>query len=336
VIPEYSFVFVCQSGTLEIQAMLLAASLHRFVSCPYEMIAALPQPESQYGAPDPSTMKMLEELGVRFAPISNQIDPSYPIGNKISAMAIATRGRRRIFLDTDMLCMRPLSADCGLDGAFAAVPAERVTWGKDTGDWNRAYALFGLSTPAVRVRTVGSREETLPYYNAGFITAASDVADALARAWLECAQVLDRSPQIANKRPWLDQIALPVAVTRLGLPHHFLDEAFNCPAKPRLLTDAALPFFCHYHRVWSLKHLPVLNRQVRALVDTHPILREQIMRHRQWREILSDGYGLLDAFRMVKSVRRRLAPIGTRRDRVTSRLAKHMRKALGSLRDFRG
>lgn len=334
--PEYSFVFVCQKGDLEIKAMLLAASLQRFVSCSFEMVAAVPQPESRYGALDGATTKMLQDLGTRFAAITNEVDPTYPIANKISAMAIGTSGRRRIFLDTDIIATRTLAVEPQLDVAFGAVPAAQLTWGRDTADWDRAYALYGLTTPPVRVRTVRTNEEMAPYYNAGFILAREDVADDLARMWLDCARTIDREPAIDDKRPWLDQIALPIAITRLGLPHHFLDESFNCPPDPRQLASDSPPYFCHYHNLVALKRVPALNRLVRELADEYPALRERFLSHKVWRDVLSDRFGLLDTLRGLRSLRRRLAPPGTRRSEAVSMLAKRVRSLVGSRGDFRG
>ena len=333
--PEYSFVFVCQAGDLEVKAMLLAASLHRHVSCPYEMVIAVPQPESRCGRPAASTLRMLEGLGARAEPVWNKVDQEYPIANKISAMAIATRGRRRIFLDTDIMCTLPFNGDVRLEVPFGAVPADRLTWGAGAGEWDRVYALFGLETPAQRVRTARTRQETPPYYQAGFILAESSVADALAQTWLECAQLIDRSPDVPNKRPWLDQIALPVAVTRLGLPHHFLGETFNCPGDARLLSPEGVPQFCHYHALLALKRLPVLNRLFRELVDQHPALREAVQRDRLWKDALSPGFGLLDTLQTLKNARRRVAPPGSRRDQLVTHTAKRLRKVVGALRDRR-
>ena len=333
--PDYSFVFVCQAGDLEIKAMLLAASLNRFVSCPYEMVVALPQPESRCGVPAAPTLRMLQDLGAKLAPVWNQVDPEYPIANKISAMAIATHGRRRIFLDTDIMCMLPFTGDTRLEAPFGAVPADRRTWGAGPGDWDRVYGLFGLTTPPVRVRTARTREETPPYYNAGFIMAESSVADSLAHTWLECAQVIDRTPHVPNKRPWLDQIALPVAVTRLGLGHRFLDETFNCPGDARLRSADGIPQFCHYHAQLAVKRLPVLNQLFRELVDQHPALRERVQRDRLWKDVLSPGFGLLDTLQTLKNARRRVAPPGTRRDELISHTAKRVRKVVGALRDRR-
>jgi hypothetical protein len=324
-VPEYSFVFVCQKGDLELKAMLLAASLDRFVSCPFEMVAAVPHPEDRFGVLAPATVRMLEGLKVRIVPITNQVDPTYPIANKISAMAIATNGLRRIFLDSDIVCTRELAVDPRLTVPFGAAPAAGLTWGKGADDWDRAYGLFGLTTPAVRVKTLRTREETPPYYNAGFIMARHDAADALASTWLDSALRIDRDPDIQNKRPWLDQIALPIAVTRLGLPHHFLDETFNHPG-----DASVLPQFCHYHAPLRAKRLPVVRALVRDMVERHPALRDRVTSDRLWNDVLSDRFGILDAMHAVKNARRWIAPPGSKRDEAVSGLAKRIRAALGT------
>lgn len=330
--PDYSFVFVCQKGQLEIQSMLLASSIARFVSCSYELVAAVPQPTSEYGEPDSSTLDMLSALGARVEPIWNQVEPSYRIGNKISALRVATHGRRRVFLDTDVVCMRPFAGDSRLDVEFGAVPAAIVTWGKDLADWERAYALFGLTLPAVRAKTVRTKEEMAPYYNAGFLVVASDVADRFAEMWLHCAQTIDREASIPSKRPWLDQIALPIAVTRAGLEHCFLDETFNCPGSVKLLRSVQ-PYFCHYHSTVALKRVPVLKSIVMEAIDRHPALEKAILRDGHWRDVLSTTrFGRLDRLQAMKDFRRTIAPRGTRRDRLTTgvmRSARRLFKAFG-------
>jgi hypothetical protein len=334
--PDYSFVFVCQQGDLEIKAMLLAASLKRFVSCPYDMVVAIPQPESQFGRPRPATLRMLQDLGAQIAPIWNRVDPAYPIGNKISALGIPTAGRRRIFLDSDIMCSRPFPGDPRLEVAFGATPAAMLTWGRDVSDWDRVYGLFGLTTPELRVKTLATREETAPYYNAGFLVAGKDVADQLSRVWLDCARTIDEDPAVPNKRPWLDQIALPVAVTRMGLPHTFLDETFNCPGSKKLSVAEALPYFCHYHALLPLKRLAALNQVFREVVAPHPILRQRMMEDRLWRAVFSTGFGVLETLNRLKSARRQLAPPGSRRDHATTQVAKRVKKLLRSVRDLRG
>ena len=97
---RYCFVFVCQQGELELKALLLAASLRRFLSVEHELAAALPQPESQWGCPSERTLALLAGWGVRTLPITNPFGQDYPIGNKL---ACRNRNRRdKMFLDSDM------------------------------------------------------------------------------------------------------------------------------------------------------------------------------------------------------------------------------------------
>jgi hypothetical protein len=121
----------------------------------------------------------------------------------------------------------------------------------------------------------------------------------------------------------------------MGLSHRFLDETFNCPGSTKMSSPDALPSFCHYHALLPLKRLAALNQLVRALVDRHPALRQRMMNDRMWRSVFSHGFGLLDALHALKSARRKVAPPGTRRDQITTEVAKRTRKLLSSLRDLR-
>ena len=78
---KYCFVFVCQEGNLECEAVLLAASLKRYVQGEYECVAAIPYPTQRWGTVSKETFKLLDILGVRCVPITNWVNDNYPIGN---------------------------------------------------------------------------------------------------------------------------------------------------------------------------------------------------------------------------------------------------------------
>ena len=80
------FIFVCQSGELETKAALLAASIRAHYGTKPLLVAAVPQPEEEWGALQPDTIEFLERLNVRRLPIENPIGIHYPIGNKISCL----------------------------------------------------------------------------------------------------------------------------------------------------------------------------------------------------------------------------------------------------------
>lgn len=286
---KYSFVFICQQGELEIKSLLLAASLKRFLRCDHELVAALPQPESRWGKPADATLHLLASLEVRQALITNPVDEGYPIGNKLACLSIETTADKIFFLDSDILCLREFSHLFRFEQAFNAKPADLRTFGSEPGEWGRVYAALGLDLPTVPVLATVGNQSMPPYFNAGMVAVRRDAG--LGEVWADCARAIDANPAIGNKRPWLDQITLPVAVARLGLEVDCLDERFNYPAHLKPLDRQNLPYFCHYHSPDMLRREPLANALVVELVSEYPALRPLIEVLPEWR-ILLEPYTL--------------------------------------------
>ena len=242
---SFSFVFVCQSGRLEVDALMLALSLQHFVKCDYEIVAALPTPTSRWGTPRPEVLEQFERMNVRLVEIENQIDPDYPIGNKISCLCIDTDKDKQVFVDSDILCLREFRGGEEFRAAFNAKPADVLTFGRDESVWEHAYASMGLMPPDTRVEATISGESMLPYFNAGFIAVDSGLG--FGEAWRAACAAIDAEPKVQPKRPWLDQIGLPVAAHKLGLEIGLLTERHNFPGHLRAVDDDDPPVFCHYH-----------------------------------------------------------------------------------------
>ncbi len=281
---KYCFVFVCQQGELETKSMLLAASLRRFLRCEHELVAALPQPEAHWGKPAAATLDLLESLGARRVQITNPIGPDYPIGNKLACLNIETAADKIVFLDSDMLCLREFHHTRRFERGFNAKPADMRTFGAEPGEWARVYDALGLAFPAVPVVATVSGQTMPPYFNAGMVAVRRDAG--LGAAWVECARAIDANAAIRNQRPWLDQIALPAALARLGLEGDCLDERFNYPAHLKPLDANALPYFCHYHSPGVLRREPMANALVVALAGEYPALRQAIELDHDWRALL--------------------------------------------------
>ena len=283
---KYSFVFICQQGELEIKAMLLAASLKRYLRCDYELVAAIPHPPTRWGTLCESTLSLMQILGVRSVPIINRIDDNYPIGNKVSCLSIETSADKIIFLDSDILCLHEFSIFDNreklrgvFDASFSAKPADLMTFT----DWQRVYDLFQLPLPKRRILSTTSGQLMLPYFNAGVIAVQNGLK--FGQVWEWCCRVIDAEPSITNKRPWLDQIALPVAIQKLTLNYQCLDERFNYPAHLKPLPDS-LPFLCHYHWPSIIRREPRLNQLVVELIKDYPILKQQLLKDQKWAQLL--------------------------------------------------
>lgn len=249
---RFCFVFVCQQGELEAKAMLLAASLRRFLPPGHELVAALPTPASRWGSPSPATLAGLQRLSVRTTQIVNWVSPDYPIGNKIDCLAVETTCRRTVFLDSDMLLLRPVDLAPLTSARLAAVPASAAHVGQD--DWARFYRACGLPPPAVVTRTLLSGEPTPPYFNSGFVSADRAIASALADEWNECATRLLAGGDLPRsvRHRFLDQVTLPIAAARLGVDIVPLPPEWNFPSWGMKIGDGPLPTFFHYQRLARL------------------------------------------------------------------------------------
>jgi hypothetical protein len=260
---KFAFIFVCQKGELESKACLLAASLKRYLRCEYELIAAVPRGTGEIAG---TTRSFLSALDVRFVETGNEIDSAYAIGNKVDCLRVETGADKLVFLDTDMLLMRPLGDERRFDIPFNARPASYPTFTRDDADWEKVYRACGVPMPTVRIRTTYSGEYILPYFNAGFV--AAPARSGFGEAWLECCRRIDRL-DLPNKRPYLDQIALGVAAATLGMEMDCLEERYNHPINFKPMDERDLPYFCHYHDFACLMREPAAVGLARDLIEEH-------------------------------------------------------------------
>lgn len=256
--------FVADGQRLEIQSWLLAASLahaHDGRSDVHIYAYASPEWLPQIG---PVTRAVYDAAGVALRPLPPppKWAKPYPHCNKLLAATDPRGAGWSIFLDTDMVCLRDLTGLSDLpDDHVAAAPEGRATWGPDE-RWERAYAHYDLPMPTARVRLLrGDRPEHLPYFNAGLVAmpeAPRPDGKRFAEHWLATALDFDHNCKIANKRPWLDQITLPLAMARFGYTAHVLEESWNYALSYRGSDIAQTPdaHILHYHRFRFLAAAP--------------------------------------------------------------------------------
>jgi hypothetical protein len=276
---RYCFVFVCQAGELEIKALLLAASLKRFLRCDYELVAAVPGPATVWGELSATTRELLHALGVRIQAIANPIDSDYKIGNKLACLSIATSAEKIVFLDSDILCLREFYDAPQFAVAVAAKPADLRTFSAVAEDWRPLYAAAQVAVPTLRMPTTVSSEFGPAYFNSGVIFA--DAGAGLGAAWIDCARSIDAEPAMRPHRHWLDQVSLAIAVHRLGLDYASLDDTYNFPAHLKRLRSP-LPVFCHYHWPRVVRNEPPLSVLVGELTREFPAIAHLMAAHADW------------------------------------------------------
>ncbi len=263
---KFCFVFICQQGELELKSMLLAATLKENLRGNYELVAAIPEPKSLWGEISPLTKRLIEQFEIRTEGIKNEIDINYPIGNKVSCFNIQTEADKIIFLDSDHICLKPFSPEEHFTEQFCASPINKHWFN----EWKHVYELFDIPYPTERFRTKLTNEEILPCYNAGLI--AVDNGLNFSKEWIECCNIIERADHIVDKRPWLDQIALPIVIKKLGLKCKVLNRNFNHPHLLPIIAE--IPFFHHFPHPLNILNEEIIHDFIRYLTKKYPLLKE--------------------------------------------------------------
>lgn len=250
---KVAFFFILDGHTLERQALLLAHSLRAHHGSDVAIIAYVP---SRY-LPDLSEVArdFLLDLKVEIVPLDTHGATwarGYPHGNKVLAAAQPRDCDYSIFLDTDMCCTaNAVPKLVPGDTRVFACPEGLRTWGKNINDWRAAYSFFNQPLPKKRIRMArGRRKLSVPYFNAGYVAFPEvhpETGQRFGVLWLQTATALDFGAEIPNKRPWLDQISLPITMYRFGFKFSALGEDYNFSTKARKARSHTLRV-AHYHR----------------------------------------------------------------------------------------
>lgn len=277
----FNLLAIAQSGRLEHEAILLAASLR--LSDPGfsgTLYIAEPQPGPKW-RDDPRmsdrSRKTLTNLGAQILPFETRAFGSdYPHGNKIEALS-ALPDQPFLFLDTDTLITGPLSLVPFDFGKPSASMRRENTWPKvelygptPTQTWQALYDRFGLDFETSLDRShPDDYWQRFLYFNAGWFFHESPRAFGNRfLAWSK--SIRDNPPEelvCQELYPWLDQIALPLVIHSFGggRPGHELAA----------LDGSAT---CHY-RTLPLLYARESDRAVEVLEtlakdpDLRPVLR---------------------------------------------------------------
>lgn len=273
----FNIVAVVQSGRLQFEALLLAASLRR--SSP-GFAGRLFLAEPQHGGAwprdpavtDPAIRAMLQDLGATFLPFeARHFGQKYPNGNKIEALAHLP-DEPFVFLDTDTLILgdigavpfdfaRP-SASMRREGSW---PIPQPYLGYDQ-IWGALYSRFGLDlATSLDLSQPAEYWQRYLYFNAGWFFGHSPRR--FGALMLDYALSIRNDPpaELAAQElyPWLDQIALPLVIHTLG---------GGRPGPELAGMDGDVT--CHY------RHIPLLYARDsdRAVAVLEEVARQQPLR----------------------------------------------------------
>jgi len=245
----FNIMIVGQSGRLQYEALLFAASLrHCSPDFDGQLFVAVPQPGPHW-TNDPSirndeVLTALERLRVRILPFETQhFGQKYPYGNKVEALFSMPKGEPFVFFDTDTLITGDLmQVPFDFDRPGASLRREG-TWPVPTlygpgfaGIWKSLYTRFGLDfDSSLDLSEPDEYWRRYLYFNAGYFFHACP--HQFGQRLLDYMLSIRDDPPIElvcqSLDPWLDQIALPLAIHSFGggrdaLPAGMLDGAISC------------------------------------------------------------------------------------------------------------
>lgn len=246
---NFNIMIVGQAGRLQYEALLFVASLRTHSpSFKGKVFICEPQHNDRWERDprinDPDVRAALEMLDCEIRPFENKhFGEYYPYGNKIEALKVLPEGEPFVFFDTDTLITGEISdVPFNFDRPCASSKVEG-TWPQIelygpgyTDIWKSLYDKFGLDfDSSIDASQPDEYWRRYLYFNAGFF-------------FYKCPKIfgdlfLDYAVQIRDDHPeelvcqtfdpWLDQVALPLVVHKLGggrdaLPSGYLDGAVSC------------------------------------------------------------------------------------------------------------
>lgn len=227
--PSLTLFFIVEPPSYQYLACYLAASIRNHMPPEVKIVGYCP--EHRIGAVHPTVVETLRRMRCELRPMRTEglFDPPYPHGNKIIACLQERDTDFSGFVDSDVLFLDENRVEnLVADGAVSASPAASMRWAGEE-IWPPIYGAFGLSVPTERILLMRDKRIPVPpYFSAGFVLFPERHRNAeglsFAQTWHDTACRIDAIADLPGKRPYLDQMSLPVAIRRAGLRWNELPE----------------------------------------------------------------------------------------------------------------
>lgn len=255
---KINIVLMIEPGRLEWQGIMLIESIKEYCTDDFKIFVYC-RAENLRGL-CLGTLRYLSENEVVLTPIDNDFSPEYPQGNKVVAVSKDRRwGKFGVFLDTDTILLKQMSflKEVSRPGSVSVVPADRKSWASSDEEWKQVYKTCGVISPSNNI-SLRNNEKSSPYFNAGMVVFPEN--EDFKGVWLHCSKIIDNDNTIANKRPWLDQIALPVAIKKSGLKCNIVSDKYNYALHAENINLEGV-VLGHYHTIKWIRYYR-LNRKM--------------------------------------------------------------------------
>lgn len=276
--PKLTVYFIVEPPNYQVMACYLSASLRENFGDSVALVGYCPA--HKIDLVHPEVKAVLAKLGcdLRTMVTEGRFSPAYPHGNKILATLEKRDTEFSCFMDSDILTLRPNKVENIIkEGSVSLTPAASMGWAKQS-VWPSIYAAAGMEMPTERIRLMKQKKGNgrMPYFSSGLFSFPEQYRTAEGKSfpevWMEVAQTLDAGLDLPAKRPYLDQMSLPLAIQKSGLVWNLLPDTqhFILGGKARgepLPTDREI-YTVHY-RQWPLIKEIGLANYAKSLMVTH-------------------------------------------------------------------
>lgn len=275
--------FIVEPPDYEVMACYLAASLREQFGQTVALVGYCPAPKLP--TVNPEVRVVLEKLGcdLRSFAVEGRFDPPYPHGNKLLATLEPRDTEFSCFMDSDVLCIRPNMVDNLIRADYVSIAkATSLNWAPQT-IWDEIYRTCDMEKPAERFRLSRQKrgDKRVPYFNSGLFSFPEQHRNAdgktFAQVWMEIAQKIDANPDIPNKRPYLDQMSMPLAIKAAGLNWNILPEEQHYILGGTLRGDplpAEMEIYTVHYRKWRVLREVQLHGKARRMLKAHAGIRK--------------------------------------------------------------
>ena len=280
--PSLTIYFIVEPPEYQVFACYLAASIREQFGQAVELVGYCPEHKLEAVHDDVKQALRLLRVDLRGFSTEGQFEPPYPHGNKILATLEPRDTEFSCFMDSDILCIRPNRVENILrDGHVTLSKAASMNWAPQS-IWDRIYATCGMELPEERFKLMKQRkgEERIPYFSSGLFCFPEQHRNAegmsFPQVWMQIAQMIDADPEVPNKRPYLDQMSMPLAIRKAGLDWNILEDEqhfiLGGRARGQPLPQDREIFTVHY-RVWKILKETGLSGQAKDMLERHARVR---------------------------------------------------------------
>ena len=261
--PRLTVFFIVEPPDYQVMACYLAASLREQFGDTVALVGYCPAPKLDLVHDE--VKSVLAQMGCEVRPfqVEGRFDPAYPHGNKILATMEPRDTEFSCFMDSDVLCLQPNAVDNIVKpGHVSLTPAAWMGWGDDD-LWGVIYDTVGIPIPTERIRLMKQSKSkgAIPYFSSGLFSFPEQHRTAEGKSfpqvWYDVARMVDANPAIPQKRPYLDQMTLPLAIQKAGLHWNILPDLqhyiLGGRARGKPIPQNKQIFTVHYRKWQVLK-----------------------------------------------------------------------------------